>query len=151
MNRRLESAIRTIAALPADDWQPEHWDAFEAARHQLVLEVGRIDRAHEQSRSDRQRRTEGWWRLPAARRAVKERSGGRCELAGPGCLGVAHDVHHVYGRKGYNPHAPEKLLHLCGHGNASGGCHGLVHSERYWRDEARRIADAHAAASREAP
>ncbi|MCP5157736.1 MAG: hypothetical protein H6983_26425 [Ectothiorhodospiraceae bacterium] len=139
MNRRLEAAIRTIAALPADDWQPEHWGAFEAARHQLVLEVGRIDRAHEQSRSDRQRRTEGWWTLAEARKVVKERSGGMCELQGPTCQGKAREVDHVYGRRGPNPHDPAKLLHVCGHGNLN-GCHGLVSSSREWRERSRVLA-----------
>lgn len=66
------------------------------------------------------------WTERKGKDAVKKRSGGRCELAGPTCLGVAHDVDHVFGRKGPDPHNPDRMLHLCGFGNAGGGCHQWV-------------------------
>lgn len=66
------------------------------------------------------------WSEARAKKAVKARSGGRCELQGPTCLGVAHDVDHVFGRKGPDPHNPSQLLHVCGFGNANGGCHQWV-------------------------
>ena len=141
MNKGTEAAIRAIVALPLDDWQPEHWDTFEAAQACCALEVARIDRTRAQARTDRARREEGWWKMPAARKAVKERSGGLCELGGDGCMGRARDIHHVYGRRGPDPHRPDKLLHLCGHGNLD-GCHGLVHSRAEWRERAEAIARA---------
>lgn len=145
MNRSLERAIRNLVALPEDDWQPEHWTIFEAARAACEAEVGRIDQARTRTRSDRQRRTEGWWKLPDAKVVVKARSGGRCELDGPGCTGRAREVDHVFGRGGFDPHHPSKLLHVCGHGNVD-GCHGLVSSSREWRERSRVLAaELHAA------
>lgn len=64
----------------------------------------------------------------AGQAEVKKRSGGRCELGGPTCLVWAHDVDHVFGRLGPDPHNPDKLLHLCGFGNKNGGCHEWVSS-----------------------
>ena len=66
------------------------------------------------------------WTERAGKAAVKARSGGRCELGGPTCLLIAHDVDHVFGRRGPDPHNPDGLLHLCGFGNANGGCHQWV-------------------------
>jgi hypothetical protein len=73
------------------------------------------------------------WSLPAAKEVVKARSCGRCELGGPTCLLVAHDVDHVFGRRGPDPHNPDGLLHLCGFGNANGGCHQWVSQTRVGR------------------
>lgn len=73
------------------------------------------------------------WSLPKAKQVVKKRSGGRCELGGPTCLLVAHDVDHVFGRLGPDPHNPDGLLHLCGFGNANGGCHQWVSQTRVGR------------------
>lgn len=63
------------------------------------------------------------WTERAGKAAVKRRSGGVCELQGPTCLYWAHDVDHVFGRRGPDPHHPDGLLHVCGFGNANGGCH----------------------------
>lgn len=73
------------------------------------------------------------WTERAGKAAVKARSGGRCELGGPTCLLIAHDVDHVFGRRGPDPHNPDGLLHLCGFGNANGGCHQWVSQTRVGR------------------
>lgn len=135
MRKAVERAMRAIAALPVDDWQPEHHDTFEAAQAVLVDELGRLDRSRKSTRTQRARR-EGWWSIEAARRVVRQRSGGVCELQGPNCKGRAHDVHHAWGRLGGDPHHPSKLIHLCGFGNTD-GCHGLVHSTAGGREAAR--------------
>ncbi len=41
---RLTEAMRTLDALPVDDWQPHDWDTFEAARGVLRDYLGREDR-----------------------------------------------------------------------------------------------------------
>lgn len=135
MNRNLERSIRNLVDLPEDDWQPEHWATFEAAREHLRREIDQIDRARAAEAERKKHRTAGWWTMNRARPVVRERSGGVCELAGPGCLGKAREVHHVFGRGGFDPHNPVKLLHLCGHGNTD-GCHGWVHQTREGRDAA---------------
>lgn len=141
MNRNFERSIRNIVDLPEDDWQPEHWATFEAARAHLTREIEQIDRARSAEKERRKRRTEGWWTMANARRTVQARSGGRCELAGPDCQGRAREVHHVFGRGGMDPHDPAKLLHLCGHGNQD-GCHGYVHQTEEGREAARvRVAE----------
>lgn len=145
MNRNLERSIRNIVDLPEDDWQPEHWATFEAAREHLARECGQIDRARTAESERKKRRTEGWWSLTAAKKVVKARSGGRCELGGPECQGRAREVDHTFGRGGTDPHHPSKLIHVCGHGNVD-GCHGLVSSDREWRERSREIAAAAQAA-----
>lgn len=44
MRQRLERALRTIAALPDDDWQPHHWDEFTAAQVVVADEIASMDR-----------------------------------------------------------------------------------------------------------
>lgn len=141
MNRRTEHAMRTVVAMADDVAQhlPDRLHGpFAVAVTHMEAELERIDRAHAEAAAFRKRRTEGWWKLTAAKKVVHARSGGVCELRAPGCQGKAHDVHHVFGRGGSDPHNPSKLLHLCGFGNTS-GCHGLVHQTAEWRDAARLI------------
>lgn len=45
MRQRLEKALRIIAALPEDGWEPYVWDEFLSARAVIVDELGRMDRA----------------------------------------------------------------------------------------------------------
>lgn len=64
----------------------------------------------------KRRMREGWWTLDAARKKVYDRSGGICERQSPVCPLEDHPaehVHHKAGRQGYDPHHPDKLLHLC--------------------------------------
>lgn len=44
MRRNLEDALRSIAALPLDDWNDPEWSTFEAAQDVIAAELGRIDR-----------------------------------------------------------------------------------------------------------
>jgi hypothetical protein len=75
------------------------------------------------------------WTERAGKAAVRKRSGGRCELRGPTCLGewAAHDVDHVFGHHGPDPHNPNGMLHVCGFGNANGGCHQWTSQTRVGR------------------
>lgn len=75
------------------------------------------------------------WSERAGKAEVRRRSGGRCELRGPTCRGewTAHDVDHVFGHLGPDPHNPDRMLHLCGFGNANGGCHQWVSQTKVGR------------------
>ena len=68
--------------------------------------------------------------LTEARKAVQERSGGRCEvMAAPGCDGIGVHLHHRILRR-HGDHSPDALLFVCVH------CHGLIHANpelSYWR------------------
>lgn len=119
MIQRVERAARAIAALPADDWRPEHWDAFEAARKVLAEELARIDR---RPAPRKRRRHSGGWSFTNAREVVRERSGGTCEAGTDRCTHIAVHVHHKAGRVGPDPHHPDQLLHVCL------ACHDHIHS-----------------------
>lgn len=61
-----------------------------------------------------------------ARRLVRERSGGLCEVCG---TAKATNYQHRKGKAHCSPEemwAPSNGLDVCGHGNAT-GCHGLIH------------------------
>lgn len=128
MIQRVERAARTIAALPADDWQPEHWDAFEAARKVLAEEVARIDRREklkaESSRTDQYRRRKAkelreWQKV---RRFVQGRSDGRCEArCAPSCAGRGEHAHHQLMRSQGGADDPSNLLWVCR------PCHDWIH------------------------
>lgn len=61
--------------------------------------------------SRRRRRDRGY---PAARQAVFERAGGRCEArAAVSCTGRCEQVHHLAGRGGPDPHNLDNLLGVC--------------------------------------
>ncbi|MGE0796207.1 MAG: HNH endonuclease [Acidimicrobiia bacterium] len=68
--------------------------------------------------------------IPAtSRRAVAERSGGRCEVRIRGvCTGRAVHLHHVQRRDG-GDHSPSNLLHVCRR------CHDHVHAHPAWARE----------------
>jgi hypothetical protein len=73
-----------------------------------------------------------------SRKAVRERSSGRCEVRVPGvCRGRATNFHHRQprgmGGDLVPDDRPEKYLHICGSGTT--GCHGWIESNR---DDARR-------------
>lgn len=58
----------------------------------------------------------------AARAAVFERAGGRCEArASFACTGRVEEVHHVAGRGGEDPHRLSNLLGVCS------PCHDHIH------------------------
>jgi hypothetical protein len=68
--------------------------------------------------------------LGAARTAVRERAGGRCEAAIEGvCTGSGAHAHHVLRRSQGGPDTPENLLWLCP------PCHGHIHENPAWATE----------------
>ena len=70
-----------------------------------------------------------------ARRLVRERSGGDCEVRIPGvCLGQATNFMHRRGRGQGGPWTASNGLHGCGSGSA--GCHGWItaHPAQSWRN-----------------
>lgn len=141
---RIEACLRTLAALPEDDWQPEHWSEFCAAQAVARDEVGRLDRrTAAKAAADAQRaarptpKKRGTWKpdppeLVAAKTVVRNRSGGMCEAKTPVCDHYARHVHHIARRKGKGSHAPELLLDVCP------PCHDEIHQnvavsyERGW-------------------
>lgn len=66
--------------------------------------------------------------IPArVRKAVKQRSNGRCEKPIDGrCTGRASDMHHISRRAQGRDHSPDNLLHLC-HSD-----HMYVHAHVAW-------------------
>ena len=63
--------------------------------------------------------------IPAKlRRLVEERSEGVCEGCGSA---PATNLHHRQFLSRGGVHAAWNLIHLCGMGNTSGGCHGKAH------------------------
>lgn len=71
------------------------------------------------------------WKLPAAAKVVKARSGGLCEAsvrAGV-CTIYATRIHHARGRLTHNP---ECLLHLCDQCHVWIHAHPAVSYERGW-------------------
>lgn len=70
-----------------------------------------------------------------ARRIVRERSEGICEIVVPGiCLKRAAGVHHRLKRSHGGAWAPSNLLDACGSGTT--GCHGYTEAHPAWaRDE----------------
>lgn len=79
--------LRTFAALPDDDWQPEHWDAFTAAQSRARQEVERDDRkaarrtASRATRRARATERKGPPDIPeTTRQIIRDRSGGKCEI-----------------------------------------------------------------------
>lgn len=62
-----------------------------------------------------------------ARRLVRERSGGDCEIRVPRvCLGRATNFQHRRAQKHAGLWTPSNGLDVCGMGNVS-GCHGYIH------------------------
>ena len=61
---------------------------------------------------------------PSSRKAVYERAGGLCEVqANWRCERHGHQVHHIAGRQGPDPHNPDGLLLCCR------PCHELIHAQ----------------------
>lgn len=128
---RIEAALRTFASMPDDDWQPHHWDEFMAARAVAIDEVGRMDRRTEakaaaqatrnRPRPKPKRHTPDPPELTAAKKVVRERSGGICEHP-DGCADRATRAHHKAGRIGRGVHHPDRLLDLCD------ACHLKTHA-----------------------
>lgn len=61
-----------------------------------------------------------------AKKAVKRRSGGDCEIRTSWCLGHAAEFSHRQAEGQGGPWAASNGLHGCGHGNLN-GCHGYCH------------------------
>lgn len=55
MSLRSDRALLALEALPVDDWGPEHWDTFEAARADLRAEFRAARRRLERSEQQRER------------------------------------------------------------------------------------------------
>ena len=123
----IEAVLRTLAALPDDDFEPYHFDELAAAQSVARDEVRRMDqreankaaadaqRARERSQRPKQKvggRKPDPPELKAARAVVLARSGGICEHP-DGCGDRATHVHHKAGRVGRGVHEPSMLLHLC--------------------------------------
>jgi 5-methylcytosine-specific restriction endonuclease McrA len=63
------------------------------------------------------------YELRKARKAVRQRSGGRCEgQIASVCIGKAMHAHHIKRRSGQGKHDPENLVDLCA------PCHEWVHA-----------------------
>jgi hypothetical protein len=68
------------------------------------------------------------------RAIVRERSGGRCELAIPNvCFGTPDTVHHRAKKGQGGTWAPSNLITACGSGTT--GCHGYVEANPAWARE----------------
>jgi hypothetical protein len=64
-----------------------------------------------------------------ARKRVRERSGGECELRIFNvCFGRAETMHHRRKQSQGGPWVPSNLIHTCGDGTR--GCHGLITNTR---------------------
>lgn len=128
MKQRLERALRTIAAMPDDDWQPHHFDEFFAAQTVVRDELDWHDRHRERQAEAKRRRSgeraarelvkhPGWFTEAEGKRVVRNRAGGCCEFVGSDgvrCSFRHEQVHHMLGRLGDDPHHPSKLAALCG-------------------------------------
>jgi len=72
--------------------------------------------------SDRRRRRDSGY--PSSRKAVYERANGLCEVrANWRCERNGHQVHHIAGRSGPDPHRLANLLLCCR------PCHELIHAQ----------------------
>ncbi len=62
----------------------------------------------------------------AAKDAVRERSGGDCEIRSPWCQGRGREFSHRRAEGQGGEWSPRNGLFVCGHGNVD-GCHGYAH------------------------
>ena len=60
----------------------------------------------------------------ASRDAVRERSGGLCEVRLPGCQRIGHHLHHKKFRSAGGSHSPENLISVCNF------CHEAIHDHK---------------------
>ena len=75
----------------------------------------------------RQKRDKGYAK---AREAVWHRAAGWCEaIASIRCQREGHQVHHLAGRDGPDPHRLDNLLLVCAH------CHDVIHGNPQWSYE----------------
>ena len=98
---------------------------------QRTTELARTEMPRERRKpinpvSKRRRKRDRDYNVQRAR--VFERAGGRCELdpGGGRCQAPMHDVHHIEGRLGPDPHRLDNLLGLCR------WHHDLVHANPEW-------------------
>jgi len=64
---------------------------------------------------------------PSSRTAIYERAGGMCEArCSTWCAGGGHQVHHIAGRDGPDPHRLDNLELVCR------PCHDFIHSNVEW-------------------
>lgn len=121
-------AIRVLVELHLegpDEWLPEHYDTAEVAARRVaewLRRVGRSPRATPRPKPTQRRKLDPP-ELVAGKAAVRERSGGRCEVGSEVCDGQAVHVHHKARRGFKGCHAPELLMHVCS------SCHSLVHAQ----------------------
>ena len=68
---------------------------------------------------------------PSSRTAIYERAEGMCEArCTTSCAGDGHQVHHIAGRGGPDPHRLGSLLLVCA------ACHAEIHANPEWAYEA---------------
>lgn len=114
------AALLELAALPDDDWQPEHWATFDAARAQcrdlfrrLAVEVEREAATPSQKPRGRPKPKQDPPELREAKKAVRARSRGVCEAATPFCTGSAQHFHHRKPRSAGGSHSEVNGLDVC--------------------------------------
>ena len=114
---RLYEAMRSLDALPDDDWQPHDHDAFEAARAVLRDFLRREDRHRERAPKkaiqSRPKPKQDPPELREAKKAVRARSRGVCEAATPFCTGSAQHFHHRKPRSAGGSHSEVNGLDVC--------------------------------------
>ena len=86
----------------------------------LTATVGSMRRTPVRQVSARRRRRDAGY--PSSRRQVYERADGMCEARTPVCVGGGHQVHHIAGRGGPEPHRPDNLKLCCA------PCHEWIHA-----------------------
>lgn len=131
LSKGLGAALRALAALPEDDWQPEDWAVFSACQVTVREALAKQDRAVRRKAEAEVQRQEvrpllkpdrgTWVDQTDGYDIAKGRSGGRCEAGAPGCQWQASHVHHIAGRRIPDPHHPDNLLHVCE------ACHTHIH------------------------
>ena len=123
------AALLELAALPDDDWQPEHWATFDAARAQcrdlfrrLAVEVEREAATPSQKPSSRPKPKQDPPELRAGKLSVGIRAMGVCEAATEVCTGEVEHTHHRKLRSAGGSHDPRNLLGVCH------ACHDFIHA-----------------------
>ena len=123
------AALLELAALPDDDWQPEHWATYDAVRAQcrdlfrrLAAEAEREAATPPQKPQSRPKPKQDPPELVAAKKAVRRRSRGICEVGSEVCTGEAQHFHHRKMRSAGGSHSERNGLDSCW------ACHDFIHA-----------------------